>query len=287
MAPPFKGHPEGRESHGKRKEDVEELGEAAKKFNGLFSEKDWKCKLCSNINWARRMTCNQCQSPKPGSGMDANREGYGGGFMERDKVEYRETRFNDDDEYDEFGRKKKKKRKDSSQPENGTTRERGAHSGEPRESNTGAAKPVEQEADDDDGEDDGKWDAWAEVLGDRIADDAPEEAALARVREPSPPSAAPARNDRRRDYPDRNTSRDREDRHSSSGWPETRECEAGRQRWPERNRSRSPVRHGGNRPARIERTYERPYAPRPTERDVDRGHPRRSRSRSPGYYRRR
>ncbi|CAG8653495.1 7572_t:CDS:2, partial [Acaulospora morrowiae] len=85
----------------------------ANRYGGLFSEKDWKCPICSNINWARRIECNQCKTPKPGSETTmGSREGRGGGFMERDEVvEYRRSRDAEkDDEYDEFGRRRKKNR---------------------------------------------------------------------------------------------------------------------------------------------------------------------------------
>ncbi|CAG8519286.1 11737_t:CDS:2 [Ambispora gerdemannii] len=87
--------------------------EFANRYGGLFSEKDWKCSICSNINWARRNECNQCKTPKPGLETTlGSREGRGGGFLERDEVvEYRQSRDAEkDDEWDEFGRKKKKKR---------------------------------------------------------------------------------------------------------------------------------------------------------------------------------
>ncbi|CAG8469629.1 1488_t:CDS:10 [Diversispora eburnea] len=93
---------------------VGEVGrEFANRYGGLFSEKDWKCPICSNINWARRTECNQCKTPKPGSETSmGSREGRGGGFMERDEVvEYKKSRDAEkDDEYDEFGRKRKKNR---------------------------------------------------------------------------------------------------------------------------------------------------------------------------------
>lgn len=43
------------------------------------------------MNWERRKTCNQCNTPKPGT-FDTNREGAGGGFKERDDVEAEEAR---------------------------------------------------------------------------------------------------------------------------------------------------------------------------------------------------
>ncbi|CAG8517792.1 3256_t:CDS:2 [Scutellospora calospora] len=55
--------------------------EFANRYGGLFSEKDWKCPICSNINWARRSECNQCKTPKPGLETTmGSREGRGGGW---------------------------------------------------------------------------------------------------------------------------------------------------------------------------------------------------------------
>ncbi|KAH7698965.1 Protein Y25C1A.8 a [Aphelenchoides avenae] len=83
-----------------------EIGkDAADKSKGLFSADDWVCSKCGNVNWARRSVCNVCNAPKL-----ADREvrtGYGGGYMDREDVEYIDRE--DDSEYDEFGRKKKKK----------------------------------------------------------------------------------------------------------------------------------------------------------------------------------
>ena len=44
---------------------------------------------CGNVNWARRGDCNMCQTPK--FGVQEERTGLGGGFNERDNVEYNET----------------------------------------------------------------------------------------------------------------------------------------------------------------------------------------------------
>eukprot|EP00041_Stephanoeca_diplocostata_P017030 m.338822 g.338822 ORF g.338822 m.338822 type:complete len:417 (-) comp20568_c0_seq3:841-2091(-) len=76
----------------------------AEHSKGLFSPEDWQCMMCGNINWAKRSECNVCNHPK--EGKIEQREGAGGGFKENDNVQYRE--FQDDSEYDEFGRKKKK-----------------------------------------------------------------------------------------------------------------------------------------------------------------------------------
>ncbi|XP_066298052.1 zinc finger Ran-binding domain-containing protein 2-like isoform X2 [Branchiostoma lanceolatum] len=83
-----------------------EIGKAAaEKSKGLFSADDWQCKTCGNVNWARRNECNMCKAPKYGKMEE--RTGYGGGYNEREDVEYVE-REESDGEYDEFGRKKKK-----------------------------------------------------------------------------------------------------------------------------------------------------------------------------------
>ncbi|KAI1720279.1 yip1 domain-containing protein [Ditylenchus destructor] len=86
-----------------------EIGkDAAEKSKGLFSAEDWVCTKCGNVNWARRSVCNVCNAPKLAD-LEV-RTGYGGGYMDREDVEYIER--DDDDEFDEFGRKKKKRRPD-------------------------------------------------------------------------------------------------------------------------------------------------------------------------------
>uniref|UniRef100_F1L2E3 Zinc finger Ran-binding domain-containing protein 2 n=1 Tax=Ascaris suum TaxID=6253 RepID=F1L2E3_ASCSU len=89
-----------------------EIGkDAAEKSKGLFAAEDWACTKCGNVNWARRTTCNICNAPKLGD-LEV-RTGYGGGYMDRQNVEYIERK--DDDEFDEFGRKKKRKKIDEGQ----------------------------------------------------------------------------------------------------------------------------------------------------------------------------
>uniref|UniRef100_A0A0N5AW31 Zinc finger Ran-binding domain-containing protein 2 n=1 Tax=Syphacia muris TaxID=451379 RepID=A0A0N5AW31_9BILA len=86
-----------------------EIGkDAAEKSKGLFAAEDWACTKCGNVNWARRTTCNICNAPKLGD-LEV-RTGYGGGYMDRQNVEYIERE--DDDEFDEFGRKKKRRKVD-------------------------------------------------------------------------------------------------------------------------------------------------------------------------------
>ncbi len=87
----------------------QEIGKAAaEKSKGLFSAEDWQCSKCGNVNWARRDSCNLCNNPKVA--VVEERTGLGGGFNEREDVEYK-RHCSDSDEYDDFGRKKKKFRR--------------------------------------------------------------------------------------------------------------------------------------------------------------------------------
>ncbi|MFH4975549.1 hypothetical protein AB6A40_002258 [Gnathostoma spinigerum] len=89
-----------------------EIGkDAAEKSKGLFAAEDWSCTKCGNVNWARRTACNVCNAPKLGD-LEV-RTGYGGGYMDRQNVEYIERK--DDDEFDEFGRKKKRRKLEEDQ----------------------------------------------------------------------------------------------------------------------------------------------------------------------------
>jgi hypothetical protein len=56
------------------------------------------CKSCGNINWARRLQCNICNSAK--FQKSEQRTGAGGGYNEREGIEYKD-RQESDDEFDE------------------------------------------------------------------------------------------------------------------------------------------------------------------------------------------
>ncbi|GAV06567.1 hypothetical protein RvY_16533 [Ramazzottius varieornatus] len=88
-----------------KKTGIEIGKQAAEKSKGLFSADDWMCTKCGNVNWARRKTCNTCNAPK--FTEVEIRTGLGGGFNEREGVEYKE-KADSDDEFDDFGRRKKK-----------------------------------------------------------------------------------------------------------------------------------------------------------------------------------
>ncbi|KND03451.1 uncharacterized protein SPPG_00934, partial [Spizellomyces punctatus DAOM BR117] len=254
-----------------RPDQADEIGsEAAKKYNGLFSEKDWKCKLCSNINWARRNVCNQCQSPKPGSGTDAQREGHGGGFFDREaEIEYRETRYQDDDEYDDFGRLKKKKRNGSGQEGSAEPVSR------PRMAAEADQKVEKQDRDDDDDDDgdgdDGKWDAWADILGDDTKTESVGTKATSVASEEKTYAAKLER--------DRSPQRDRDYRY--------RDRRRSRSRSRSRTRSDHGERRGYERRSRSPRYRNGPRGERSYSREEDRGYRRVSRSRSRDRYRRR
>ncbi|CAB3405577.1 unnamed protein product [Caenorhabditis bovis] len=125
-----------------------EIGkEMAEKSKGLFAAEDWVCSKCGNVNWARRKTCNVCNAPKLGD--LEKRTGYGGGYMDRQDVEYVKRDYNE--EFDEFGRKRKKK-----DVKVDNDREEGEESGSENQEMENNKK---EEEDDDDGdeEDLGKY----------------------------------------------------------------------------------------------------------------------------------
>ena len=81
---------------------------------------------------------------------DGKREGFGGGFMEREEV-VKKRHFAADSEYDEYGRKKKKKAAD--EPPSSSRASRHAPSG------ANLDEEEEEEDDDDDDDDDDEGDA--------------------------------------------------------------------------------------------------------------------------------
>ncbi|KAJ6801200.1 transcription initiation factor TFIID subunit 15-like [Iris pallida] len=93
---------------------------------GLFGPNDWPCPMCGNINWAKRMKCNICNTNKPGHNNGGVRGGRAGGYKELDEEEIEETRRrrkeaeeDDGEMYDEFGNLKKKYRSKTQQAEAG------------------------------------------------------------------------------------------------------------------------------------------------------------------------
>ncbi|XP_065567031.1 zinc finger Ran-binding domain-containing protein 2-like isoform X2 [Artemia franciscana] len=148
---------------------VEIGSQAAEKSKGLFSAEDWQCAKCGNVNWARRNTCNLCNAPKVAEVEE--RTGYGGGFNEREGIEYKERQASDD-EYDEFGRKKKKYRNRSSESGNESRDERRSFTSNKYQVGNG-------DSDDDDDDDEGdlsKYDlsGWDEEESEETANNSNE-----------------------------------------------------------------------------------------------------------------
>ncbi|KAJ9549218.1 hypothetical protein OSB04_021761 [Centaurea solstitialis] len=93
---------------------------------GLFGPNDWPCPMCGNINWAKRLKCNICNTNKPGVSEGGVRGGRAGGYKELDEEELEETKRrrreaeeDDGEMYDEFGNLKKKFRVKAQQVEVG------------------------------------------------------------------------------------------------------------------------------------------------------------------------
>ncbi|CAN6997811.1 unnamed protein product, partial [Brassica oleracea var. botrytis] len=47
---------------------------------------------CGNVNWAKRLKCNVCNTNKPGQNECGVRGGRGGGYKELDEQELEETK---------------------------------------------------------------------------------------------------------------------------------------------------------------------------------------------------
>lgn len=127
-----------------------EIGKsAADKSKGLFSAEDWQCSKCGNVNWARRNSCNVCNAPKLAEVEE--RTGFGGGFNEREGVEYIE-RDDSENEFDDFGRRKKKFRSGDNQETSAPSSEKSG--GAAKERTVTAVESDNNEAEDDDDEED-------------------------------------------------------------------------------------------------------------------------------------
>eukprot|EP00658_Telonema_sp_P-2_P070689 TRINITY_DN60110_c0_g1_i1.p1 TRINITY_DN60110_c0_g1~~TRINITY_DN60110_c0_g1_i1.p1 ORF type:complete len:150 (+),score=45.81 TRINITY_DN60110_c0_g1_i1:103-552(+) len=70
---------------------------------------DWHCPKCSNLNWAKRNTCNVCKTSKSELLELAVREGSAGGFKERDEEEERKRRRRKEEAHQETKRRKQDK----------------------------------------------------------------------------------------------------------------------------------------------------------------------------------
>ncbi|KAI9020461.1 hypothetical protein DFJ74DRAFT_126507 [Hyaloraphidium curvatum] len=271
-----------------------ELGRDASHFGRQFSEKDWRCSGCGNVNYARRerceapehdsglcrprCRCNVCSNPGPKlQAQIGSREGFGGGFRDReDVVEYKRDRRQSDDEWDEFGRRKKKP----------------SDSRKARDDNGGGAPDRAQQAkgddtggkeDDDDDGDDGRYSAWKDLLDEEDGggkDTSPKK----------PDSDKPHTSESRRSRsPERTRGNDSQRRSSRDDHSGRRSPDRRRPRSRERSRDRrrdSRDRDGfrGGRP--LSRDRSRDYDRRADERRRSPYRRRsRSRSRSPGHRR--
>ncbi|KAK2435040.1 transcription initiation factor TFIID subunit 15b [Trifolium repens] len=113
----------GGRGRGRSGQDSGGIGRPAGATAGLFGPNDWPCPMCGNINWAKRLKCNICNTNKPGHNEGGVRGGRAGGYKELDEEEIEETKrrrrqAEDDGElYDEFGNLKKKFRAKTQQSE--------------------------------------------------------------------------------------------------------------------------------------------------------------------------
>lgn len=106
--------------------DAAGLARGAGGPTGLFGPNDWPCPMCGNINWAKRLKCNICNTNKPGQNEGGVRGGRAGGYKELDEEELEETKRrrreaeeDDGEMYDEFGNLKKKFRARTQQADTG------------------------------------------------------------------------------------------------------------------------------------------------------------------------
>uniref|UniRef100_A0A1B0CQL1 Zinc finger Ran-binding domain-containing protein 2 n=1 Tax=Lutzomyia longipalpis TaxID=7200 RepID=A0A1B0CQL1_LUTLO len=208
-----------------------EIGKAAaEKSRGLFSAEDWQCSKCAN--WARRQTCNMCNSPKFCDVEE--RTGYGGGYNDRGVVEYKE-RHDSDDEYDEFGRRKR--RKDERSRSSGREKVKRRSPTPPPPPPPAPAPVTREESDEEDDEDGGdlsKYDLWGSDTEepDSKVPEQPSAAAAKRSRSKSSTRSPPRRRARR----SRSTSTTTSSSSDSSSSRDRKHSPRGRRR----SRSRSP-----------------------------------------------
>ncbi|XP_049851043.1 zinc finger Ran-binding domain-containing protein 2-like [Schistocerca gregaria] len=145
------GGPGGGSSSRRRRGAAPEIGRAAaEKSRGLFSADDWQCGKCGNVNWARRTACNMCSAPRVADEAE-ERTGLGGGYNDRDVVEYVE-RDSDSDGYDEFGRRKRKRRGSNRDSDKGRSRSPQEEEDRHKKGDDEEEEEEEEEEDDDDEE---------------------------------------------------------------------------------------------------------------------------------------
>lgn len=138
----------------RRRGAAPEIGRAAaEKSRGLFSAEDWQCGKCGNVNWARRTACNMCSAPRVADEAE-ERTGLGGGYNDRDVVEYVE-RDSDSDGYDEFGRRKRKRKGSNRDSDKGRSRSPQEEEDRPKKRGGEDEEEEEEEEEDDEEEESG------------------------------------------------------------------------------------------------------------------------------------